>query len=96
MKRVLIAAVVSVSIAVGVPTITVEPFAVFATTSAGSSCPTSDARVLAQGGCCKGKGGVCGCSKTKTLKCCDGTVATGPGCTCGSSGRIEEAPSETL
>ncbi len=95
MKRALIAAVVMVSIAVGLPVITVEPLTVLATTSDASSCPSSDGRMLAQGGCCQGKGGVCGCS-SKTLKCCNGTTATGTGCSCRASDPIEEGTFETL
>jgi hypothetical protein len=95
MKRVLIAAGVIVSIAIGVPAITVEPLAVLATTSAASSCASSDGRMLAQGGCCQGRGGVCGCSN-RTLKCCNGTTATGTDCSCRASDPIEARTFETL
>ena len=94
MKRMLIAAVI-VSSAIGLPIVTVEPLAVLGSTSDASSCPSSDGRMLAQRGCCQGKGGVCGCSD-KTLQCCNGMTATGAGCSCRASEPIAKGPFETL
>ena len=75
-----------------------EPAPVPATTpeitSEAASCPSSNGLVVAQGGCCRGQGGICGCSAS-TFRCCNGKPA-GQGCPCRTTEPTKESSAETL
>jgi hypothetical protein len=89
MRRLCTGAIFALSLTVGFPIITVEPVAGVATTPVDSSCPSGSGLRLAQGGCCQGRGGVCGCAG-RTLKCCNGTSASGSACACRAGELVDE------
>jgi hypothetical protein len=95
MKRLGMTAIFVLTLTVGFPIITVEPVSDLATTPVEPSCASGAGLKLAQGGCCQGRGGVCGCAG-RTIKCCNGTSASGTGCACRSSDLVDETASARL